>query len=66
VRPVLDLGVRTWTCPSCGVAHDRDVNAAKNILAVGKTVLAHGEDVSAAGMKIPKARPQRSANRSIP
>jgi putative transposase len=66
VRPVLNLGVRTWTCPSCGATHDRDVNAAKNILAVGKTVLAHGEGVSAAGMKIPKARPQRSANHSIP
>jgi putative transposase len=65
VRPVLDLGVRTWTCPICGVTHDRDVNAAKNILAVGKTVLAHGENVSAVGAKVPKARSQRSANRPL-
>jgi putative transposase len=31
----LPLKVRTWRCPSCRVLHDRDVNAAKNILAAG-------------------------------
>jgi putative transposase len=29
----LPLRVRTWTCPACGSTHDRDVNAARNLLA---------------------------------
>ena len=41
----LTLDVRHWTCPECGVIHDRDVNAAQNILAVGHTVSAYGETV---------------------
>jgi putative transposase len=45
VLETLDLSVRQWTCPACGARHDRDVNAAKNILAVGLTVNACGEMV---------------------
>jgi putative transposase len=29
------LGVRAWTCSDCGAPHDRDVNAARNILRLG-------------------------------
>lgn len=32
------LGVREWKCPDCQTSHDRDVNAAKNILLLGQRV----------------------------
>lgn len=51
VREALPLDVRWWTCEGCGVTHDRDVNAALNILAAGRAVTVCGDDV----------RPQRDS-----
>ncbi|RKN12154.1 RNA-guided endonuclease InsQ/TnpB family protein [Streptomyces radicis] len=53
VREKLPLNVRTWTC-DCGAVHDRDVNAARTILAAGLAAAACGDGV----------RPQRESSRT--
>ncbi|MEU2860669.1 RNA-guided endonuclease InsQ/TnpB family protein [Streptomyces mirabilis] len=49
LQDTMPLNVRTWTC-DCGITHDRDVNAAHNLLAAGLAVTVCGAGV----------RPQRS------
>lgn len=41
-RGIAGLGIREWTCSDCGVVHDRDLNAAINILRRGRATLEAG------------------------
>lgn len=45
LRSSMPLSIRRWAC-DCGAAHDRDENAARNILAVGQAVTGRGASVS--------------------
>jgi putative transposase len=54
----LSLSTRHWTCPGCRARHDRDINAAKNILAAGLAV-ARGSPGDACGADVRHSGPSR-------
>jgi IS605 OrfB family transposase len=45
-KGIAQLGMRHWVCCDCGSCHDRDVNAARNILAAGLERQAPAEEIS--------------------
>jgi putative transposase len=45
IQASLPLSIREWTCDICGSHHDRDINAAKNLMALGTSASAFGGDL---------------------
>jgi putative transposase len=64
----LSLSTRRWTCPACRARHDRDLNAAKNILAAGLAVAqgASPGDACGAGVRHAETPPVRPAAKQEP
>ena len=49
VNEKIVVGIEKWTCPSCGAIHDRDINAALNILRKGIVGRELAESTNACG-----------------
>jgi putative transposase len=68
----LSLSTRHWTCPACRARHDRDLNAAENILAAGRAVAGSdpgevcGADVRRQGHSLPQSAAKQKHLRREP
>ena len=58
----LPLSVRQWTCPCCGSFHDREHNAAKNMLSAGQAASARGGHVRPRATRVASGGARRSVN----
>jgi putative transposase len=56
----MSLDIREWNCPECGVVHDRDVNAARNVLTAGLAGLVCGENVKPDSVSLGSGRSRRN------
>ena len=61
VAETMPLNVREWRCHHCGAFHDRDLNAAKNIMAAGHAVLVRGGPVRPEATEVARGKARRSA-----
>jgi putative transposase len=58
------LSVREWKCAACGTVHDRDVNAARNVLALGQRERLNASGGSVRPGHVPAAAVERGTRRS--